>query len=267
MQVDGSEEKVWILKADLLRHEEGVKSRTVYIAGNFDGKEFKPIMKRNRWIDFGSDFYAAQTIANLDNENIWIGWINNWKYANIIPQSGWRGIMSIPRKLKVKKYGDDYVLLQKPVALPEKMIKENIKIENTQINKQEFEIESAAQIYLKFEADRGIKIQLLSEAGEYTGIEYMAEEEKIVFDRMNSGVIDFSTEFCEKQKMRLTKINKKEIEIKIVIDKNTIEIFVNEGIDVMTNLIFPEKKINRLKLSAADGEVNFENITILTLEQ
>ncbi len=90
-----------------------------YFVGEFDGTRFVNESDSTKIFrpDYGPDYYAAITYNNLplNNEPVSIGWANNWNYAGDIPAGDWRGGMSLPRRLTLKKLGNDWILLQKPV--------------------------------------------------------------------------------------------------------------------------------------------------------
>ena len=88
-------------------------SRSLYIIGEFDGKQFKQ-ESQPRPLDFGSDFYAPQTWSNTLGRRILAGWQNNWHYAPQVPTTPWRGQLSIPRDLGLIRDADTYWLTQTP---------------------------------------------------------------------------------------------------------------------------------------------------------
>ncbi|MGP0578132.1 hypothetical protein ACTP13_14130 [Paenibacillus peoriae] len=96
----------------------------MYFISNFDGKVFtldetlEPF-DTIKWIDYGSDFYAAVTwdgIPNEDARKFWVGWMNNWRYASILPSEEWRGHMSIPREIQLRTYSEGICLIQTPIS-------------------------------------------------------------------------------------------------------------------------------------------------------
>ena len=89
-------------------------SRSLYIIGEFDGKQFKQ-ESQPRPIDFGPDFYAPQTWSNTPGRRVLAGWQNNWHYAHQVPTTPWRGQLSIPRDLGLIRDSGTYWLTQTPV--------------------------------------------------------------------------------------------------------------------------------------------------------
>ena len=59
------------------------------------------------WADYGKDFYAAVSWSDVpreDGRRIWLGWMNNWQYAQSIPTSPWRSVQSLPRTLALRDH-------------------------------------------------------------------------------------------------------------------------------------------------------------------
>ncbi|EED15730.1 conserved hypothetical protein [Talaromyces stipitatus ATCC 10500] len=49
------------------------------------------------WLDWGPDFYAAQSYNGIPQyQRTIISWMNNWQYGAAIPTSPWRSAMAIP---------------------------------------------------------------------------------------------------------------------------------------------------------------------------
>src|SRR6185436_10331105 len=90
-------------------------SGTQYFVGHFDGKRFVSDTpgKNAGWIDYGTDDYAGVTFANVpatDGRRIFIGWMSNWNYAEVVPTNVWRSAVTIPRVVSLENAGQGYVL-------------------------------------------------------------------------------------------------------------------------------------------------------------
>ena len=84
-----------------------------YFVGTFDGARFMPDDAATRFVDFGKDFYALQTFADAPGERpVAIAWASNWQYGNDLPTGSWRGVMSLPRLLSLRRAADGWRLLQ-----------------------------------------------------------------------------------------------------------------------------------------------------------
>jgi fructan beta-fructosidase len=80
LAIEGTDEILWGLS---------LGGRQVVI-GTFDGRTFTPQSERVE-VDAAPDFYAAQSWENVPGgRRIWIGWLNNWQYAQKLPPFGAR---------------------------------------------------------------------------------------------------------------------------------------------------------------------------------
>ncbi|MBU9726075.1 glycoside hydrolase family 32 protein [Diplocloster modestus] len=108
--------QVWILTVSVIIPERKY-SCVRYFTGIFNGRKFiaQTPAGEKRILDFGYDFYAPVTYENVRGRRILMGWQNRWAYAEMLPAVKYRGTMSFPRELKLKKSGKDYRLAQYPV--------------------------------------------------------------------------------------------------------------------------------------------------------
>jgi len=102
----------WLFKVDVLRGAPG--SGAIYRTGTFDGRRFVPDAG---WLvaDWGSEFYAAIAWHDPRDDKgrpLWIGWMGNHAYQGQLPDQGWRGAMSLPRRIWLRQQGDAYHLCQ-----------------------------------------------------------------------------------------------------------------------------------------------------------
>lgn len=107
----------WLFKVDVLRGAPG--SGALYRTGSFDGTRFEPDPQGWLTLDMGTDFYAAiawhEPRDELDRP-LWIGWLGNHAYQGQLPLQGWRGAMSVPRRLALRHVGDAFLLHQELAA-------------------------------------------------------------------------------------------------------------------------------------------------------
>ena len=85
---------------------------SMVFGGSFDEEslEFKP--DYDQCVDYGIDFYAAQTMLAPDGRRIMVGWMQNWETREMIPgDMKWAGQMTVPRELSFR----DGRLYQQPV--------------------------------------------------------------------------------------------------------------------------------------------------------
>lgn len=113
LPVDGTAERRWLFKVDVLRGAPG--SGALGLTGTFDGIRFVPDPDGWQVLDMGSDFYAAiawHEPRDAAGRPVWIGWMGNHAYQGRLPRQGWRGAMTVPRRLSLVRGDDGYRLRQ-----------------------------------------------------------------------------------------------------------------------------------------------------------
>ena len=105
----------WVLLVSINPGGPNGGSATQYFIGDFDGITFTPDENPYPiWLDYGRDNYAGVTWSNIpesDGRKLFIGWMNNWDYANQIPPVNFAGAMTLPRTLKLMHNGNHLLLL------------------------------------------------------------------------------------------------------------------------------------------------------------
>jgi fructan beta-fructosidase len=241
---DGSER--WVLFVSINPGGPQKGSATQYFIGNFDGKKFTPQDSLVRWIDYGSDNYAGVTFSDVpaeDGRRIFIGWMSNWLYGQEVPTYTWRSSMTLPRTLSLAPDRTGFML--KSVPSSEVYAWANAPaspLANPATT-------STATYYLAFEdiADPGMAITISNAEGEFVLVSFDGASFKI--DRRKSGPHDFSKEFYAEHAAPLPPNPIRKIEI--FMDVSSIEVFVNDGELVMTDILFPSSSFNQI---AWDGQ-------------
>ena len=84
-----------------------------YVIGSFDGEKYTPETPKMK-SDFGANYYATQTWSNIpesDGRTIQIAWMRNGEF----PGMPFKGQMTFPCELSLKKYMDGIKLVRKPI--------------------------------------------------------------------------------------------------------------------------------------------------------
>ena len=111
--IEGEAASRWLFKVDVLRGAPG--SGAIYCTGSFDGIRFSPDSSGWQVADLGTDFYAAiawHAPRDEAGRPLWIGWLGNHAYQGSLPLKGWRGAMSLPRRLSLRRDGERLLLRQ-----------------------------------------------------------------------------------------------------------------------------------------------------------
>ncbi|NOU87253.1 glycoside hydrolase family 32 protein [Paenibacillus sp. LMG 31460] len=248
-------------------------SRTQCFIGSFNGDTFvseespAPLL----WLDHGRDNYAGVTWSDVPEQQgrrLFIGWMNNWKYANVIPTSNWRGAMTLPRELTLTAEMEGVRLLQKPI--PELQAQRRgeqnwaaFELSNSELTVTHGDL---LEIIAEFEFDDELEfgLKLRASETEETILGYSTHEQLLFIDRSRSGAIDFHADFACKHSA-LLKAETGNMKLHIFVDRSSIEAFANDGKLVMTDQIFPLSSSTGIKLYAKDGSVKVKSLTIHTL--
>ena len=238
MKVKGTDKEKWMLICNINPGGPFGGSATQYFIGDFDGYKFvcdtKPEV--TKWMDYGKDHYATVTFDNApDGRHVAIAWMSNWQYANLVPTKQYRSCNSIPRDLGLFEYdGDIYCsVLPSPEMTAARKTKKPGKA-----------LTEACELIVNPKRDVTI-ITLSNDKGEEVVMKYDAKAKTFSMDRTNSGKMDFSTDFpAVTEAPTFGKIS----QLRIFIDKSSIEVFDAEGKMAMTNLVFPNKPYNKVTI-------------------
>jgi fructan beta-fructosidase len=259
----------WVLKVDVLR---GTGAQ--YFTGVFDGTHFSndSLADEIKRVDFGEDFYAAQSWSDEPHgRRIWIGWMNNWHYANDIPTSPWRGLFSIPRRLSLQGFHEGLRLVQQPVEEVGQFTKSIYHAENldiARVNEQlaALELDMSQEIRVQVTPDTvaAFGLKLRTGDGEETVIGYDVRSQELFVDRERAGDSSFSDQFAGVHRAPLAPQGGK-ISLHIFLDSCSIEVFADGGSTVISDLIFPRFRNMRVEFYADDGGARLDLLDICSL--
>ncbi|MCJ8007574.1 glycoside hydrolase family 32 protein [Lederbergia wuyishanensis] len=268
LSVEGCDEKKWGLIVSVNPGGPNGGSAVQYFVGDFNGESFtcEDDKKMVKWADFGRDFYAAVTWSNID-EPIWIGWMSNWQYANEVPTDPFRSAMSIPRKLSLRNQDNTYILVQNPIDLKSLLGETIAHYEKVTVQPGIAKnLNVSIPLHIKGEVkefDRetsSLKVTLIGEKDEVE-ILFDRKSSELNIDRRKSGNVSFSEEFPSVDTMPLQEI----YDFEIIIDCASIEIFLNGGSSVMTEILFPNEDYTSLQVSVKDGNATLKNVSVYKL--
>lgn len=255
---------VWVLLVSINPGGPNGGSATQYFTGNFDGKTFTPFETDTRWIDYGTDNYAGVTWSNTGKRRIFLGWMSNWQYATVVPTQKWRSAMTIPRELAIEKVGATFLLKSMPIKelarIEEQPVTlENINATNYNLSEKTGKLTGPAKLKITSDTIKTFSVSFSNAAGETLMAGYDMQTNSYFIDRSKSGKIDFEKGFAGKHTApRLT--NKQNLEMTIVIDNASIEMFADDGLTVMSDIFFPNNMYAEINISSP------ENLQVKTLQ-
>lgn len=234
MKVRGTDKEKWMLICNINPGGPFGGSATQYFVGDFDGHKFTCDSKPEvtKWMDYGKDHYATVTFDNApEGRRVAVAWMSNWQYANQVPTQQYRSGNSIPRDLGLFEYkGETYCSV---VPSPEMTAARSKKAGKKLTESCEMVVNLKGNATITLSNDKGEKVVM----------NYDAKAETFSMDRTKSGKVDFSKDFAAVTKApTYGKIS----QLRIFIDKSSIEALDADGKMSMTNLVFPSKPYNKV---------------------
>jgi Beta-fructosidases (levanase/invertase) len=272
--VKGTSQKKWVLFVSINPGGPFGGSATQYFVGDFDGKSFTPDNTATRWIDFGKDNYAGVTWSNVsksDGRTLFLGWMSNWQYAEKVPTEKWRSAMTLPRELSLIPSKEGYSLVAQPVKELEAQRMGEIKTTIKSLNGEKMISSTVSPVQLKVTFDVNKKsgnrfgIKLANDLNEEVIIGYDKEKEQLSVNRNRSGKVEFSKEFPAETYAACPVENGK-VELNVIIDEASVEVFAQDGKVVMTNIVFPTKPYSKLMLFSESGKTKVRECKIWKLK-
>ncbi len=279
LNVDGTSEKKWMLLCNLNPGGPFGGSATQYFIGDFDGKTFKADTDADgkvptKWLDYGKDHYATVSWSDApDNRRTVIGWMSNWQYAAEVPTMQFRSANTLPREIGLFKDSDGQIYafcIPSPELLA---LRGNLSVQSSKLTlkpkAKTFSLPSDGICEIVMDIDAGkakeISLELKNSIDEKVLITYNSDSKDISFDRMKSGLVDFSQEFPAVT-IAPTHETDGKFSLRIFVDRSSIELFEKDGRFVMTNLVFPTTPYTTLSLSANGGNAKVTNLKVYSLK-
>lgn len=232
-------------------------NNAVYFLGEYDKKNHEFQYQEAFSLDDGLDFYAPQTMVTSDGRRVMIAWMQSWD-SNIRPvNQKWSGMMTLPRELKM----ENGRLLQNPVREIENYHTNPVRYENKEI-KGKCQLPGINGRVLDLSVDilsgdfREFSIHFAYNEHYTTSLTYYKGKKELEFDRTYSGMVRDTIS------LRRVKIKKAKegLKLRIILDKYSVEVFVNDGEQVLSATFYTP--------SVADG-ICFEcdGIALTTIQK
>ncbi|MBL8204596.1 MAG: glycoside hydrolase family 32 protein [Blastocatellia bacterium] len=276
LPIEGSRNnKRWVLIVSTNSGGAAGGSGVQYFIGTFDGVKFTndngPATKL--YLDYGKDLYAAATWSDIppnDGRRILLGWMTNLQYASRQPTAPWRGMLSVPRVLTLRKTSDGLRVQQQPIAelqaLREKHVSYGSRqvVEGQPLLAAEGVSGDALEIIAEFEIGKAKEFGFVLRARkeQKTIVGYDVAKRELFIDRSQAGDSDFAPEsFPGRHAVTLSPDGKK-IRLQIMLDRTSVEVFGNNGLVTLTDTIFPEATSVNAEIYVKEGKVRLETLEV-----
>lgn len=183
--------------------------------------------------------------------------MNNWQYANIVPTEKWRGAATIARELSLVKTGEKYFLRSLPVKEldvlnEEASIFENLDGTDLLLSEKTGKLNGAARLVLRSDSLKSFTLSFSNTEGEEIVIGYDAATRNYFIDRTRSGKVSFEKGFAKKQLApRIS--SGQAMDLTVILDQASIELFADGGLTTMTSLFFPNIPVTEMHIRSNEG--------------
>lgn len=233
---------------------------TLCLIGELDEERKHFAFEHDQSVDYGIDFYAPQTTLAPDGRRIMIAWMQNWDTCD---QQGakdrkWFGQMTLPRELSIQNGR----LYQQPIRELEQHRSNRVAYQNVTvkgkltlegIEGRTVELEIAIRPKDREAMYRKFGVWFAQNEKFKTTLSYRPYESTLKIDRKCSG----SRRAYIHQRRCLVPSRDGELKLRLILDKYSVEVFVNDGEQTMTATFMTDVAANGISFFA-DGQVEMD---------
>lgn len=241
------------------------------MTGSFDGIVFKadPVDAATMWLDYGRDFDGALSWENVptsDGRRIIASVMNS--YGDKPPTTTWKGMLSFPRTLRLKRIDGKLRFLQQPVKELQTVSTSLVRIANQTLSPDQTLLSNingrALDIHVVFAPSKGSQLRLAVRKGgsQQTVISYAQFDGTLSVDRGASGDISWDPAAGGVHSVHLSPDANGAVRLRALIDECSIEVYGGEGQVVISDLIFPATASDALSLTTVGGSVELLEVVV-----
>lgn len=224
---------------------------TMFLAGSYD--RGRHVFERHhvQAVDYGLDFYAPQTLSAPDGRRIMIAWMQNWDTCGGQPgDAKWVGQMTIPRELAFRNGR----VVQTPIRELEayhghRVVYSNVPVQEEVTLKGVYGRMIDMTVTVKPMSAGGyrqFRMKVASGSQHYTFLSYFPESSILCINRSHSGL---NRDFVHEREC-FVRDRGGEIKLRIILDRFSVEIFVNDGEQAMSATLFTPQTADGISFEA-----------------
>lgn len=231
--------------------------------------------KPGLWFDYGKDCYATVSWSDVpksDGRRLWIGWMTSIEYPQNVPTSPWRSAMTIPREVYIRKTAEGIRVIQKPVRELAKLRDKHfvykggdMSAANSWLTKQQI-AGDCLEILVEFDCakspSQGLKLCKGPTDETIVGVDYACS--RVFIDRRKSGNVGFNPQFPGVHYAPIVPRTSK-VKLHVFVDACSVEVFINDGESVITDLIFPSPNSRGVEFFSPNPDAKIVSAEIWTL--
>ncbi len=188
-------------------------------------------------VDYGTDFYAPQTLLTPDGRRVMVAWMQNWATVGEAPRSHrWFGCMTMPRELFLRNGR----LCQRPVRELETLWKDTLHKQDTVNGTAVYEGVAGRYLDLTVTLDataspdcRRFALCFAQDERHEVRVEWDPFHEELTFDRSACGS---RRDIPHTRRVKAAPVNGK-LTLRLVLDGDCAELFINDGERTITAML------------------------------
>ncbi|MCI1219339.1 MAG: GH32 C-terminal domain-containing protein [Bifidobacterium sp.] len=244
-------------------------SNAGYMIGSWTPSEaFQPETEFRLW-DCGHNFYAPQSFAAPDGRQLMYGWMSPFARTAPMQDDGWCGQLTLPREITL---GADNDLHTAPAAEIAGLHADTTNLGPIDLTANEERViaddAEAVEIELGLDlshstAERmGLKIHSTND-GSYIYVAYDDQLGRIVIDRQTAARGDRGYRAAP---LSAAEIASGTVNLRIFVDRSSIEVYVNDGHQVLSSYSYPSEGPRAIELTSESGTAHIKAIKIHQLK-
>ncbi|MFP4976051.1 glycoside hydrolase family 32 protein [Paenibacillus sp. CN-4] len=264
----------WILGVSANGKAAGKPNTYAYWTGGFNGKEFNADYREPQWLDYGFDWYGAVTFEDGNSSDKYdhryaLAWMNNWDYAHETPtlREGFNGMDSVVRRIMLQQGNNgNYRLVSQPIEALEQLSQatdyfNQIIVNGTHtlpVTGDSYQLD--ADLSWSELKNAGIRVRESQDTTRHVDVGVFITGGYTYVNRAYTGQPDKSGQYLESRAP--FEVSKKKVHLKIFVDKTSIEVFIDDGAVVYSNVVFPEANDTGITLFSQGGTAIFRDVRI-----
>ena len=228
---------------------------SIALLGSYDPAARKFERELVQSIDYGTDFYAPQTLESYDGRRIMIAWMQNWATCGCQPQGcRWFGQMTLPRELSLR----DGRLIQNPVRelkayrghkISYKDLLATSETTLSGVSGRLMDLTVTVRPVNGRASYQAFRLHLAKDGRRETLIRYKVSNSTLRLDRTHSG---FPYDIVNVRDFPV-RPRDGEIKLRIIMDRYSLEVFVNDGEQAATMVIYTPQSADAVSFEVVEG--------------
>ncbi|ADG97697.1 sucrose-6-phosphate hydrolase [Segniliparus rotundus DSM 44985] len=207
-----------------------------------------------RLADWGGNYYAPQSFEAPDGRRITFGWMGDFDHPVPSQRDSWCGQLTVPRELTL---ADDLRLRALPVSEFAQLRKATVDLGDVTIGRDKELLLlprlDAADIELTVslpdsDAER-VGVALRTDTGHEILVAYDDLAKRVLIDRSRAG--------CGERGYRAAPCSGELLELRVIVDRSSVEVFVGDGSECVSSLAFLGKGVRSAVLFSESGTARF----------